>query len=81
MGPPVSQSARPYEVETIMRALFSLLTLAALAPVPTAARADGLIYKLPGDGTRVVYDLKFTRHKSGSPGDKRMVTGTLSVAA
>jgi len=64
-----------------MRALLSLLTLAALAPVPTAARADGLIYKLPGDGTRVVYDLKFTRHKSGSPGDKRMVTGTLSVAA
>lgn len=64
-----------------MRAPLSLLTLAALATLPASTRADGLIFKLPADGTQVVYDLNIARHKSGEPGSERKVTGTLSIAA
>jgi hypothetical protein len=81
MGPPVREIACQQEEETIMRTVVSLLILAAFTAHPTSTRGDGLIYKLPADGTQVVYDLNIARHKSGEPGSERKVTGTLSIAA
>jgi len=39
--------------------------LAAVLLVPTAARADGLIYQLPADGTSAEFDLKVTMESNG----------------
>jgi hypothetical protein len=61
-----------------MRARYSLLTLAAFAAFPLSAPADGLIYKLPADGTRVTYEMNMVR-KGGDVELK--ITGTLAVAS
>jgi len=64
-----------------MRALCSLLTLAAFAAAPLSAPADGLIYKLPADGTRVTYEMNGVKSDAGRPGSENKMTGTLAVAS
>jgi hypothetical protein len=65
-------------LEIVMRALYSLLTLVAFAVCPVKGRADGLIYKLPPDGTRVTYELSAV-HSQG--GNDMKIAGTLAVAS
>jgi hypothetical protein len=52
-----------------------VLMLSAFAPT---ARADGLIYQLPADGTSVRYDTDATFTNNGQ---ERMVKGTLTVSS
>ena len=60
-----------------MRAIRSLLLVAAVA-VPASAQADGLIYKLPADGTGVTYEMEFVKKDANS---EVKMTGTLSIAS
>lgn len=60
-----------------MRA-FPLLAAVAIA-LPLSARADGLIQKLPKDGSKVVYEMNAV-HTEGD-GRVRKFDGTLSVAS
>lgn len=61
-----------------MRALYPLLTLAVIAATPLAVHADGLIYNLPPDGTRVTYDMAVVHAEDGN---ELKITGTLAVAS
>lgn len=62
-----------------MRA-FQILALAAALLLPTVARADGLIYKLPKDGAKAVYEFKAV-HNDKSSGMTRKFDGTLTIAS
>ena len=60
-----------------MRAVRSILAL-VVAAVPLSAQADGLIYTLPKDGSKVTYEMKAVN----TDGDRmREFGGTLSVAS
>lgn len=48
--------------------------------MPRSARADGLIYNLPADGTRVIYDMTYVQ-KDRRPGFEEKMSGTLAVAS
>jgi hypothetical protein len=61
-----------------MRAMHSLLTLAAFAAAPLSARGDGLIYKLPADGIRVTYEMKVVISQGGN---EQEFAGALAVAS
>jgi len=51
---------------------------AVITAVPLTASAEGLLYKLPADGAKVVYDMKLTAKR----GDMTMtIDGTLSLAS
>lgn len=47
---------------------------------PLSARAAGLIYKLPADGTRVIYEMTYVQ-KNRRPGLQEKMSGTLAVAS
>ena len=60
----------------LQRLMIAALVVPLLAPA--AALANGLLYKLPADGAKVVYTMKMTNTR----GDKEMtIDGTLSVAS
>jgi len=57
---------------TILR--LALLTLLGVSLVGSSLLADGLIHKLPEDGTRVTYKTEFTSTPAPPPGFKATVT-------
>lgn len=54
----------------------SLLVVAVVASVPSSASANGLLYKLPADGSKVVYEMTI----QGMDG-KLMGNGTLTMSS
>jgi len=55
-----------------------LATLFVVAIASRSARADGLIYRLPEDGTSVNYDMEITSSKDG---EDRSLAGRLSISS
>lgn len=62
-----------------MRIALNLIVVAVLSS-PLVAHADGLIYKLPKDGSRIVYEMTMTNTDTSS-GRVRRANGTLSVGS
>ena len=61
-----------------MRKVLARLSVVALLAMPTVARADGLVYKLPDDGTSVTFELAI---KGGPEGMQRDMKGTLRMSS
>jgi hypothetical protein len=61
-----------------MRLTLSMATLFVAANLASAVRADGLLYRLPKDGTSAQFDLEFT---VGPTGTERKGMGTLAMSS
>ncbi|MCH8829360.1 MAG: hypothetical protein IID45_07255 [Planctomycetes bacterium] len=59
-----------------MRLLQSTIVLALASCFPLTALANGLLYKLPADGSQIVYDMKMVKK-----GRNMTNTGTLSISS
>lgn len=59
-----------------MKTMRRLFIVAVILAVPASARANGLIYNLPADGAKAVYDMTMESKKRNM-----MITGTLSISS
>jgi hypothetical protein len=76
----VPSQDRPLSVKgkCTMRILSSITLIAFLLVPSVASRADGLIYKLPKDGTSVEFEMKGSVERNG---ETRVFEGTLSISS
>jgi hypothetical protein len=68
-----------YERNNVLKAMWISTVLTVLVFGPSSLQADGLIHKLPSNGSWVKYHLNLTESDATNPNDIKRATGSLTI--